>query len=146
MLTDTNILNMSSPAEEFDWKNRVFLITEDEEVNFFYLQTLLKKTSARVLRAKNGQEAVEIIAQNNHTIDLILMDINMPVMDGYEATRVIKSLHPHIPIVAQTAYTYSEDREKCMRAGFNEYLAKPIRKRVLLDLLSSLLTDNYQSN
>lgn len=137
---------MRSPSEEIDWQNRVFLITEDEEVNFFYLQTLLKKTSARILRAKNGQEAVEIIANNNHRIDLILMDINMPVMDGYEATRVIKSSHPHIPIVAQTAYTFSEDREKCLRAGFNEYIAKPIRRSDLLNLLSNLLKDNYQSN
>lgn len=146
MLYDTNILPMRSPAREFDWKNRVFLITEDEEVNFFYLQTLLKKTSARVIRAKNGQEAVEIIVKNNHRIDLILMDLNMPVMDGYEATRVIKSLHPHIPIVAQTAFTFTEDRQKCMNAGFNDYIAKPIRKNVLFDLLSNLLTDKIQSN
>jgi CheY-like chemotaxis protein len=146
MLTDANIFNMGVSPEEFDWQNRVFLITEDEEVNFFYLQALLKKTSARIIRAKNGQEAVEIITRNNHRIDLILMDINMPVMDGYEATKMIKSSHPHIPIVAQTAYTFSEDREKCMRAGFNEYLAKPIRRSVLLDLLNNLLEDNYQSN
>ena len=137
---------MGASPENFDWQNRVFLITEDEEVNFFYLQTLLKKTSARILRAKNGQEAVEIISRNKHRIDLILMDINMPVMDGYEATKMIKSSHPHIPIVAQTAYTYSEDREKCMKAGFNDYLAKPIRRGVLLDLLKNLLEDNYQSN
>ena len=137
---------MGASPENFDWQNRIFLITEDEEVNFFYLQTLLKKTSARILRAKNGQEAVEIISRNNHRIDLILMDINMPVMDGYEATKKIKSSHPHIPIVAQTAYTFSVDREKCMKAGFNDYLAKPIRRSVLLDLLNNLLEDNYQSN
>ena len=67
---------------EYHWNNRVVLITEDEEVNFFYLKTLLKKTQARILRAKNGKEAVDIIAEHKGGIDLVLMDINMPVMDG----------------------------------------------------------------
>ncbi|MBN1132072.1 MAG: response regulator [Bacteroidales bacterium] len=133
---------MNLQTEDFDWQGRVFLITEDEEVNFFYLKTLFKKTSAQILRAKNGQEAVDIISTNHQKIDLILMDINMPVMNGYEATKIIKSIHPDIPIVAQTAYSHSEDREKCLNAGFNDFIAKPIRKVILFNLVNGLLADN----
>ena len=125
---------------EYHWNNRVVLITEDEEVNFFYLKTLLKKTEARILRAKNGKEAVDIIAEYDGGIDLILMDINMPVMDGYEAMRIIKSKHPDLPIIAQTAYTLNNDRHKCLKAGFNDYIAKPINKVALFRMVDANLS------
>ena len=121
---------------QYHWDNKVVLITEDEEVNFFYLKTIFKKTEARIIRAKNGKEAVDIINQHKGDIDLILMDLNMPVMDGYEAMRIIKSRHPKIPIIAQTAYTLTEDRLKCMQAGFNDYIAKPINRVALFRLVN----------
>ncbi len=138
IMFDVPKLLLMSPETNYEWPNRVFLITEDEEVNFFYLKTLLKKTNATILRAKNGKEAVQIIGEQNR-VDVILMDINMPVMDGYEATRTIKATHPDIPIIAQTAYTLSEDREKCLNAGFNDYIAKPIRKSLLLHKINDYL-------
>jgi len=116
------------------------LITEDEEVNFFLLKTIFKKTEAKIIRAKNGKEAVDIIEQFNGDIDLVLMDLNMPVMDGYEAMRIIKSQHPEIPIIAQTAYTLTEDRIKCMRAGFNDYISKPINRLTLFRLVNENLS------
>lgn len=125
---------------QYQWNNRVVLITEDEEVNFFYLKTLLKKTEARIIRAKNGKEAVDIIAEHKGEIDLILMDLNMPVMDGYEAMRRIKSKHPHIPIIAQTAYTLNNDRHKCLKAGFNDYIAKPINRVALFRMVNENLS------
>ena len=125
---------------EYHWNNRVVLITEDEEVNFFYLKTLLKKTKARILRAKNGQEAVDIIAEHKGGVDLILMDINMPVMDGYEAMRIIKSKHPDLPIIAQTAYTLNNDRHKCLKAGFNDYIAKPVNRVALFRMVNDNLS------
>ncbi len=125
---------------EYHWNNRVVLITEDEEVNFFYLKTLLKKTEARVIRARNGKEAVDIIARHAGEIDLILMDINMPVMDGFEAMRIIKSRHPNLPIIAQTAYTLNNDRIKCLKAGFNDYIAKPINRVALFRMVSENLS------
>jgi len=125
---------------QYHWNNRVVLITEDEEVNFFYLKTLLKKTEARVIRAKNGKEAVDIITDHQGEIDLILMDINMPVMDGYEAMRIIKSRHPEIPIIAQTAYTLNNDRHKCLKAGFNDYIAKPINRIALFRMVNENLS------
>lgn len=124
----------------YKWDNRVVLITEDEEVNFYYLKTIFKKTEARIIRAKNGKEAVDIIKSNHGNIDLILMDLNMPVMDGYEAMRLIKAQHPEIPIIAQTAYTLSEDRHKCLKAGFNDYISKPINRVALFRLVSENLS------
>ncbi|MFH0759339.1 MAG: response regulator [Bacteroidota bacterium] len=126
--------------KQYHWDNKVVLITEDEEVNFFYLKTIFKKTEARILRAKNGKEAVDIIENHKGDIDLILMDLNMPVMDGYEAMRIIKSRYPKIPIIAQTAYTLTEDRLKCMKAGFNDYIAKPINRLALFRLVNDNLS------
>lgn len=126
--------------KNYQWGNKVVLITEDEEVNFFYLKTIFKKTEARIIRAKNGKEAVDIISENGGDIDLVLMDLNMPVMDGYEAMRIIKSQHPEIPIIAQTAYTLTEDRNKCMQAGFNDYISKPINRVALFRLVNANLS------
>ena len=129
-----------SENRNYQWENRLVLITEDEEVNFFYLKTIFKKTDAQIIRARNGKEAVDIIAQYSGDIDLILMDLNMPVMDGYEAMRIIKSQHPEIPIIAQTAYTLTEDRHKCMQAGFNDYISKPINRTALFRLVNDNLS------
>jgi len=126
----------SRKQPEYDWNNRVVLITEDEEVNFFYLQ----KADAKVIRAKNGKEAVDIITRYEGAIDLILMDLNMPVMDGYEAMRIIKSQHPSIPIIAQTAYTMNNDRHRCLEAGFNDYIAKPINRLALYRMVNENLS------
>jgi CheY-like chemotaxis protein len=125
---------------QYQWQNRVVLITEDEEVNFFYLKTIFRKTEAQILRAKNGEEAIRIIEQLEGNIDVVLMDLNMPVMDGYEAMRIIKSRHPGIPVIAQTAYTLTEDRHKCIQAGFNDYIAKPINRTALFRLVNDNLS------
>lgn len=125
---------------DYHWNNRVVLITEDEEVNFYYLKTLLQRADAKVIRAKNGKEAVDIISQHKGGIDLILMDLNMPVMDGYEAMRIIKSRHPSIPIIAQTAYTMNNDRSRCLQAGFNDYIAKPINRLALYRMVNDNLS------
>lgn len=137
---DAAAISASNNQNEYHWNNKVVLITEDEEVNFFYLKTLLKKTAARIIRAKNGKEAVDIITEHEGQIDLILMDLNMPVMDGYEAMRIIKSRHPEIPIIAQTAYTLNNDRHKCLQAGFNDYISKPINRIALFRMVNENLS------
>ena len=137
---NTTVYTPVADQPQYHWNNKVVLITEDEEVNFFYLKTLLKKTEARVIRAKNGKEAVDLIARHHGEIDLVLMDLNMPVMDGYEAMRIIKSRHPHIPIIAQTAYTLNNDRHKCLKAGFNDYISKPINRVALFRMVNENLS------
>ncbi len=120
-----------------DWQNKTILIVEDEHINFRYLQEILKKTQAQILRAENGLEAIEVARDKN--IDLILMDIKLPVMDGYEATRKIREFNKTVPIIAQTAYVMSGEEEKTREAGCDDYLTKPLRIKTVLDTLTKFL-------
>lgn len=120
-----------------NWNNKTILIAEDEDSNFRYLEMVLKKTQVTILWAKDGLEAIELSKQ--HIPDLILMDIKMPNMDGLEATRKIKKIHPEIPIIAQTAFAMENDERLSLEAGCNSYLSKPIKANKLLDVLTTFL-------
>jgi CheY-like chemotaxis protein len=110
------------------------LVADDDEVTRFYLLELLEQKCRKMFFAKNGKEAVEIF-ENNPNIDLILMDIKMPVMDGYSATIKIKEIDKKVVVVAQTAYALASDREKALAAGCNDYLAKPLMKKDLFSVI-----------
>ncbi len=109
---------------QFNWENRVILIAEDKKINFEILKETLQETSIGIKWVKNGADAIDYIKSN--PVDLILMDIQMPVMDGFETTRKIKEITDKIPIIAQTAYALPQDSYKCIDAGCNDYIAKPI--------------------
>jgi CheY-like chemotaxis protein len=115
------------------------LIAEDVESNFLYIKAVLSKLNATIFWAKNGLEAIEI-CNNEPTIDLVLMDLQMPEMNGYEATRILKKKYPNLPIVAQTAFAMSDDREKALDSGCDDYLAKPIKSKDLLFVVGKFLT------
>ncbi|MCX6278579.1 MAG: PAS domain-containing protein [Bacteroidetes bacterium] len=112
----------------------VILIAEDDESNLFYLEIILKKKSVSVLSAINGKEAVDKCREHPE-ISLVLMDIKMPVMDGLQATREIKSFRKDLPIVACTAFALSGDTKMARDAGCDDYLPKPVNKQKLLDQL-----------
>jgi PAS domain S-box-containing protein len=114
--------------------NMVVLVVEDDDVNYLFLETVLSKNKIKILRAFNGVEAVEI-CNNNPDIKLVLMDIKLPFMNGYEATKKIKKHNPDLPIIAQTAYAMYEDRNKALEAGCDEYISKPILTSELLKLI-----------
>jgi signal transduction histidine kinase len=117
------------------------LIAEDEEVNYIYLDTILKtipNINFITLHAKNGKEALEI-CKKNIDIKLIFMDIKMPIMNGYEATRIIKSIYPKIPIVAQTAYTTSDEKEKAAYEGCDDFIIKPIEQPEFIKLVNKYI-------
>lgn len=114
---------------------REILIVEDEINNFLFIEELFLKEKLKILHAWNGKEAVDMV-NNNSAIKMILMDIKMPVMDGFEAMQLIKSKNPDIPVVAVTAYAMMEDKEKALLAGFDNYISKPINKDVLMKILS----------
>ncbi len=114
------------------------LVAEDEESNFRYIEKLLKKAGFDLLRANNGLEAVEYVEVDSK-INLILMDIKMPVMNGVEATREIKKMKPQIPIIATTAFAIPGDREVFLKAGCDDYIPKPIRANELIDMIMSHL-------
>ena len=113
------------------------LVAEDEESNFLYLEEILEAYNINIHRAKNGQEALNILKEHPD-IDLILMDIKMPVMNGLEATKAIKKLFPDIPVIAQTAYATPEDKKNAKMAGCDDYLVKPIQRSTLIETM-----DNY---
>lgn len=121
-----------------DWKNNTILIAEDEDSNYRVLKMALKRTNIHVLRAENGQEAIEI-CKSNKKINLVLMDLKMPVLNGIEATKEIKKIRPDLPIIAQTAYAMTEDKRTTLNVGCVDYLTKPIKRNVLISTLNKYL-------
>lgn len=115
----------------------VVLVAEDEEVNYLYIEALLKSEKShtyQLIRAINGKQAVDICLANKN-IDLVLMDIKMPLMNGNEATQKIKAILPHLPIIAQTAYSTEQDKEKAFSHGCNDFITKPLDKEKLFTLI-----------
>ncbi|WP_026376429.1 ATP-binding protein [Aestuariibacter salexigens] len=116
------------------------LIVEDNDINASIIQDMLRSLGARFLRARNGNEAIAVLEQKQ--FDLVLMDCQMPVMDGFEATRQIRTRQTSwatVPIVALTANAYAEDRSACLDAGMDDYLSKPVGKAELINVLGKLL-------
>jgi PAS domain S-box-containing protein len=122
-----------------DWTGKLILIAEDEEINYIYLSEVLAITNVTLLIARNGLEAVEIVKNKGNTIDLILMDIKMPEMNGFEATKIIKQAYPQLPIIAQTAYAMAGDRDIALAEGCNDYISKPVKKDKLITLLKNYI-------
>lgn len=122
------------PVNIYNWEGKTFLIAEDEEDNFRYLEVALSISNASLIWARTGVEAVETFKRIGN-IDLVLMDIKMPEMDGYAATREIKKINNKVPVIAQTAYAMSEEREKSSEAGCDDYIAKPIGYHDLLNII-----------
>ncbi|HDR52156.1 MAG TPA: hybrid sensor histidine kinase/response regulator, partial [Mariniphaga anaerophila] len=114
------------------------LVAEDEESNYLYVEVVLKLAGCDYLLAKNGAEAVAFCKQHPG-ITLVLMDIKMPVMNGLEATRLIREFRPNLPIIATTAYAQTGDKHRFLAAGCDDYLAKPIGKERLLALLQKYM-------
>jgi two-component system, cell cycle response regulator DivK len=129
---------MSTLLKMNENNNPNILIAEDVESNFLYLKAVLSKLNATIFWAQNGIEAIEI-CDTEKTIDLILMDLQMPEMNGYEATKILKKKYPQLPIVAQTAFAMSDDREKALNAGCDDYLAKPIKSKDLIAVVSKFI-------
>ncbi len=122
------------PVNKYNWEGKTFLVAEDEEDNFRYLEVALSISNASLIWARNGVEAVDIFNRIDN-IDLVLMDIKMPEMDGYTATKEIKLKNKDVPVIAQTAYAMSEEKEKSKQAGCDDYIAKPINYTDLLKVI-----------
>jgi len=119
-------------------RHKTILIAEDEDSNYKLLEVFLRDLKLNIIRANNGIEAVEL-CKSNPDIDLVLMDLKMPVMDGYEATKLIREVFPAMPVIAQTAYSNDGDRDKAAASGCNDYISKPIERQMLLFKLSKHL-------
>jgi CheY-like chemotaxis protein len=120
------------------FSGKTVLIAEDERSNFEFLNILLTRINIRVLWAQNGLEAVNL-CDIDPSINLVLMDIKMPLMNGLEATRLIKSKRPHLPVIAQSAYAMTSDIKEAELAGCDEYLSKPIKISQVTGLVEKYL-------
>lgn len=116
----------------YDWPDKVILLVEDEPICRLFFKSALRNTEVELLYASNGEQAVFMVKEHPK-IDLVLMDIKLPVMNGIEATRQIKLVRPELPIIAQTAYALNNERISALEAGCDDYLSKPIHIELLLE-------------
>lgn len=124
-------------ATDYNFRDKTIIIAEDEDANYRFIREILIKAGAEVRRAVNGNEVIDIVKTTD--VDLVLMDIKMPGMNGYEATILIKEIKPNLPVIAQTAYAHNNDRDEVLALGCDNYIAKPIERRALLEMVSSYL-------
>lgn len=122
-----------------DWSHKTVLIAEDYDENFIVLKALLKKTKIQILRAIDGREAVDMV-KNNPSIDIILMDITMPELDGMDAAEAIRQYSPHKAIIAQTAHERELPTTTIRWEVFDDVLCKPILRQELINKLDKFLS------
>jgi CheY-like chemotaxis protein len=127
--------------EENIIKGKKILIVEDDFSSKLYLNKILERSGAILLNAGDGKEALDVVMKNSD-IDIILMDIQLPVLDGYSCTKTLRESGNSMVIIAQTAYGLSIDKERIMSLGFNDYLIKPISQKQLIDKISFHLLNN----
>ena len=120
------------------------MIVEDNETSELLLSTIVRGISKEILKARNGIDAIEQ-CRNNSDIDLILMDIRIPIIDGHETVQKIREFNMDVVIIAQTAYGLEDDKAKALKAGCNDYISKPIDKDELLNLIAKYFR-NYKSS
>jgi len=126
-------------------KGEKVLIVEDNFLNYQVLKIFLDKLEANILWAKNGLEAITLFSQHSDIL-LILMDINMPEMDGITATREIRKLNACVPIIFQTAFASEENEKECIAAGGNDFLTKPIKSKLLISTLKKYATKTVSAS
>ena len=120
------------------WKGKTILIAEDEIVNYMFLEVLFEETGAILTHASDGRQAIDAV-KANPDINVVLMDIKMPNINGLEATKQIKAIRPQLPVIAQTAYAMQDDEYKALQAGCNDYISKPIDANKLISLMKKYL-------
>lgn len=136
--------HVEKKQERYSFAGKKFLVVEDVDSNYDLLRVILESSGAYVQRACNGIEAVEM-SRDNPDFDLILMDIQLPEMNGYLATAEIKKFRPEVPIIAQTAFAMANEKEACIEAGCDGYIAKPIKAHLLLPVLFEMLRKSEDS-
>ncbi|MEA3443528.1 MAG: response regulator, partial [Bacteroidota bacterium] len=125
------------PGKTYNFEGKTILVAEDVEPNFQLIKSFLRKTKADLIWAKDGKEAVELCKKQK--VDIVVMDIQMPVLNGFEAMKEIKNFNKDMPIIAQTAYAMVDDRPKILAEGFDEYISKPIKVSIFLAIIDGFL-------
>jgi CheY-like chemotaxis protein/anti-sigma regulatory factor (Ser/Thr protein kinase) len=130
----SSVIEEQKPTTPVKNKMLTILVAEDEEYNMMYITELFSTTNFTIIEANNGKMALEL-AQNHPEIDLVLMDIKMPIMDGTEAMKEIKKFNPKLPVIALSAFAMESDKESALKNGFTAYLTKPIDRKLLFKLV-----------
>ncbi len=143
VLGNTEVKGMAVTGQKVDWvpvEKGSLLIVEDDEISFIYLQAMIDRIhpGLNIIHAKNGLEAVDL-CKNHIDIQLVLMDAKMPIMNGYDATRLIKELNPKLPIVMQSAFSTPEEKERGFAVGCDDYIVKPIEKDAFTVIVNKYL-------
>jgi CheY-like chemotaxis protein len=129
---------MDKAQTVYNWKGKTVLITEDIDLNYLFLEKILSQTEVNIVRAMDGYEALRLI-KNNPNIDLVLMDIQMPGLDGFDTTVALKKHRPQLPVIVQTAYIIEEGRQRSAESGADEYIEKPLNVTKLFALMEKYL-------
>ena len=130
--------NRNELTNNYNWTGKTILVADDVRANFLLFEAIMKGTNARLIWAKNGREAVDFCLHDGY-IDLVLMDIEMPEMNGIEATREIKKIRKNIPVIAQTGYEAYYGENEILRAGCSQIISKPLMFESILTILSKYL-------
>jgi hypothetical protein len=128
-------------TREYRFTDKTILVVEDDLFNATYIKEILSDTGLNIINTEYGYEAVRIATSQSP--DLVLMDIRLPDMSGYEATRQIKKQKPYLKIIAQTAYATPDDKQKAFDAGCNDYISKPLMRGLLLSMINKHLSKQY---
>lgn len=123
---------------DYNWNNNSILIADDEPLIIDFFREVLSPTKVNMYFAENGKQAISFVEKHDD-IDLVLLDIRMPEMNGFEVFKSIKSIRPDLPVIAQTAYAFYDDRVKIKEAGFDDYISKPIDNDLLYQKIGSFL-------
>ena len=119
----------------YHWSDKKMLLVDDVPTNLEFLEILLSRTKAKTTLANNGKHAIDIL-DRDADFDIVIMDLKMPIMDGYQATRIIKNKYPHIKVIIQTAFIETADKKRAFESGCDDYIEKPIKANELLSLIS----------
>lgn len=124
---------------DFDFGEKTVLVVEDNLISYKLIEVMLSRVNLKLIHAGNGKKAIEC-CKNHPEIDIVLMDMQLPVLGGIDATRAIAELRPELPVIATTANAFSEDRDACLEAGCKAYVTKPIAFDELFNLIHSFLS------
>lgn len=130
---------------EYTWTNYTVLVAEDDPLNFRYVELLLsRRTGINIIWAKDGQEAVNI-CKTNDAVDIVLLDLQLPELDGLHSLKRIKDKNPYLPVIIQTANSWNNEEEICTQAGCDAFFNKPLDMDLVLNAMNRCLKD-YSSN